>query len=265
MSPEYKVAYYIRVSREEQAKGYSPDGQKSTLDNWLKETGWRWVKTYQDEESGKNTERERFQEMLTDAKNGLFLGICMFDNDRFSRSTKDLLVIMDDLLTYGVKLHIYNLRHIDIYSEQGRFILTNFAAFSEFFRGQLASKIRVGVKQKMKNEWFGQAPYGYSIISDIIGNRKKNTRLIENPDEQSILTLMKQLKTEEKSYSEIANYLNENRVPTRLKRDGNKCSWYAGTVRNILLREEYRNYEKPEKNISQFDKTKGDQSSTQQV
>jgi site-specific DNA recombinase len=265
MSPEYKVAYYIRVSREEQAKGYSPDGQKSTLENWLKETGWRWMKTYQDEESGKNTQRERFQEMLTDAKNGLFNGICMFDNDRFSRSTKDLLNVMDDLLTYGVKLHIYNLRHIDIYSEQGRFILTNFAAFSEFFRGQLASKIRVGVKQKMKNEWFGQAPYGYTIISDTIGNRKKNTRLIKNDEEQNILTLMKQLKEEEKSYSEIANYLNENRIPTRLHREGNKCSWHASTVRNILMREEFKHYDKQERNISSINQTQGTQSSEQQM
>jgi site-specific DNA recombinase len=246
----YKVAYYVRVSREEQAKGYSPDGQRSTLDNWLKETGWHWVKTYQDEESGKNTQRERFQEMLVDAKNGVFNGICMFDNDRFSRSTKDLLNVMDDLLTYGVKLHIYNLRHIDIYSEQGRFILTNFAAFSEFFRGQLASKIRVGVKQKMKNEWFGQAPYGYSILSDTVGTRKKNTRLIKNEEEQKILTLMRELESEEKSYSEIASYLNNNRVPTRLKRDGNKCSWYAGTVRNILMREVGEGYGKKEKRFS---------------
>ncbi len=46
MTDEYKVAYYIRVSREEQAKGYSPDGQKSTLDSWLKETEWKWMKTY---------------------------------------------------------------------------------------------------------------------------------------------------------------------------------------------------------------------------
>jgi site-specific DNA recombinase len=246
MENTYKVAYYIRVSREEQAKGYSPDGQRSTLDNWLKETGWRWVKTYQDEESGKNTKREKFQEMISDAKNGLFSGICMFDNDRFSRSTKDLLNVMDDLLSYGVKLHIYNLKHIDIYSEQGRFILTNFAAFSEFFRGQLASKIRVGVKQKMKNEWFGQAPYGYTILSDIIGNRKKNTRLIENPDEQHIVTIMRELKAKEKSYSEIANYLNENRIPTRLKRNGNKCSWYPGTVRNILKREGDEPHQKTE-------------------
>ena len=265
MITDYKVAYYIRVSREEQAKGYSPEGQKSTLDSWLKETKWRWMKTYQDEESGKNIERERFQEMLIDAKNGLFNGICMFDNDRFSRSTKDLLNVMDDLLSYGVKLHIYNLRHIDIYSEQGRFILTNFAAFSEFFRGQLASKIRVGVKQKMKHEWFGQAPYGYSILSDTIGNRKKNTRLIRNEEEQNILTIMRQLKSEEKSYSEIAQYLNENRIPTRLKRNSNRCSWYATTVRNILTRPSHDIQEKKEDEFPPKNQAKSTQTSEESM
>jgi DNA invertase Pin-like site-specific DNA recombinase len=124
-------------------------------------------------------------------------------------------------------------------------MLTNLAAFSEFFRGQLATKIRAGVKQKMKNEWFGQAPYGYSILSDTIGARKKNTRLIENEEEQKILTIMRQLKTEEKSYSEIANYLNENGIPTRLKRDGNKCNWYPSTVRNILTRGVIKINQKP--------------------
>jgi len=253
MKKEYKVAYYIRVSREEQAKGYSPEGQKNTLDGWLSEKdGWRWVKTYKDETSGKDIKgRPRFQEMITDAKNQLFDGICVYDNDRFSRSTKDVLNIMDDLLSYGIKLHIYTLRHIDIYSDQGRFILTNFAAFSEFFRGQLASKIRVGVKQKMINEWFGKAPYGYTIVSDIVGNRKKNTRLVEDPKEQEILNIMKELKSEGKSYTEVANYLNEHKVKTRHTRNDKQSSWYASTVRNILIRSEVKLNEHEEEGISQ--------------
>lgn len=253
---KYRVAFYIRVSTGEQTKGYSLEGQKSILTSWAIQMGWTWVKTYFDEASAKDTKREKFQEMITDAKNGLFDGICIVDSDRFSRSTKDMLTLMDDLLAYDVKLHIHNLQHIDIYSEQGRFTLTNLAAFSEFFRGQLATKIRAGVKQKMKNEWFGQAPYGYTILSDTIGNRKKNTRLIENVEEQNILTLMRQLKAEEKSYSEIANYLNENRIPTRLKRAGNKCSWYSCTVRNILMREVDKKDEQKDKKFPPEDQTK---------
>jgi site-specific DNA recombinase len=248
MKDQYKVAYYIRVSREEQAKGYSPEGQKSTLDSWLTEKeNWRWVKTYKDETSGKDIKgREKFQEMIEDAKNQLFDGICVYDNDRFSRSTKDVLNIMDDLLSYGIKLHIYTLRHIDIYSDQGRFILTNFAAFSEFFRGQLASKIRVGVKQKMKSEWFGQAPYGYTQISDDIGGRKKNTRLIKNPEEQEVLKQMNKLRGECKSYSEIANYLNENKITTRFTRSDKQFHWHPSTVRNILIRPEVNQFDKKE-------------------
>lgn len=233
---KYRAAFYIRVSTGEQTKGYSLEGQKDILNAWAMEMEWKWVKTYYDEASAKDTKREKFQEMITDAKNGLFDGICIVDSDRFSRSTKDLLTVMDDLLAYSVKLHIHNLQHIDIYSEQGRFTLTNLAAFSEFFRGQLATKIRAGVKQKMKKEWFGQAPYGYSIVSDAEGSRKKNTHLVVNPTEQEVLTQMRTLKNQDKSYSEIAAILNKNSVPTRLQRNGNTCSWHACTVRNILTR-----------------------------
>ena len=157
---KYKVAFYIRVSKGEQTKGYSLEGQKSILESWANENQWKWVKTYFEEASAKDTNREKFQEMIIDAKNGLFDGICMVDSDRFSRSTKDLL-------KYGVKLHIHNLQHIDIYNEQGRLLLINLETYSKFFRGQLASKIRAGVKQKMKNEWFGQAPYGYLSLIHI--------------------------------------------------------------------------------------------------
>ena len=96
----------------------------------------------------------------------------------------------------------------------------------------------MGVKQKMKNEWFGKAPYGYIIESDVIGNRKKNTRLIENPEEQKVLTKMRELKSEGKSYTEIAQYLNENKIPTRHTRKDKQSDWYSTTVRNILLRPE---------------------------
>ncbi len=236
----YKVAFYIRVSIGEQTKGYSLEGQKSTLESWTEDMGWKWVKTYYDQASAKDLEREKFKEMITDAKNGLFDGVCMVDSDRFSRSTKDLLNVMDDLQTHRVKLHIHNLQHIDIYSDQGRFTLTNLAAFSEFFRGQLASKIRTGIKQKMKNEWFGQAPYGYTIISDVVGNRKRNTRLIENQEEQKVLTKMKNLRDKGKSYSEIATTLNNEGIPTRYTKEDKKSIWYSTTVRNILNRREVK-------------------------
>jgi len=242
---KYKVAYYIRVSIGEQIKGYSLEGQKSILDSWAKEMNWRWVKTYFEEASAKDLEREKFQEMITDAKNHLFDGILLVDSDRLSRSTNDLLKVTDDLLKHDIKLHIFNLKHIDIYSQQGRFILTNLASFSEFFRKQLSSKIKAGVKQKMKNEWFGQAPFGYTQVSDVIDGRKKNTRLILNTNEQQIINKMKDLRNQGQSYSEIADFLNKEGIPTRFSNNNNKKSWHPSTVRNILVRRE--NYIKDNK------------------
>jgi len=222
----------------EQSKGHGLEGQKSILETWAKGEGWKWVKTYYEEVGEKDPDQKKFQEMINDAKNGLFDGICMVDSDRFSRSTKDLLNVMDDLIKKRVKLHIYNLQHIDIYSEQGRVMLTNLAAYSEFFRGQLSSKIRAGVKQKMKSEWFGKAPYGYIIESDTVGNRKKNTRLIKNPEEQKTISKMRELRQKGNSYPEIAKYLNKSGIPTRHTRKDKQSDWYSTTVRNILLRPE---------------------------
>jgi len=234
----HKVAFYTRVSKKDQIRGYSLAGQESILKDWCKNKGWRWVKTYSEEANANNLDRNKLQELITDAKNGLFDGICVIDNDRLSRSTKDLLNIMDDLIKYNVKIHIHNLQHIDIYSEKGRFTLTNFAAFSEFFRKQLAVKIRTGVKEKMKSEWFGKAPYGYKIVSDKVGNRKQNTRLVENSEEQEILKLMTSLRDEGKSYNEIAEYLNIKGYKTRHTNKNKKSSWHPSTVRNILNRKE---------------------------
>ncbi len=237
---KYKVAFYTRVSKKDQVKGYSLSGQESILKTWANNKGWKWVKTYSEEANAKDLNRDKLREMITDAKNGLFDGICIIDNDRLSRSTNDLLTIMDDLLEYNIKIHIHNLQHLDIYSQKGRFTLTNFAAFSEFYRKQLAVKIRTGVKQKMKNEWFGQAPFGYKIISDEVGNRKKNTRLIANPEEQETLKIMRDLRNEGKSYNEIAEYLNVNGYKTRHSKKDKTSNWHSSTVRNILNRQEVK-------------------------
>ncbi len=235
---KYKVAYYLRENMREQSKRHSLEVQKSTLNDWIKDMGWKWVKTYYDGASAKDINFEKFQEMITDAKHGLFDGICMVDSDKINRSTKDLISIMDNLLNHGVRFHIYNLQHIDIYSEKGRFLLTNLTTYNEFFRGQLASKIRAGVKQKMKTEWFGQAPYGFTVLSDDIGGRKKNTRLVKNTEEQKVLNVMRKLRENGKSYSEIATSLNKDDIPTRYTRENKKSNWYSSTVRNILNRPE---------------------------
>jgi len=49
---------------------------------------------------------------------------------------------------------------------------------------------------------------------------------------------MKELRSEGKSYTEIAKYLNEHKIETRHTRIDKKSDWYSTTVRNILIRPE---------------------------
>jgi hypothetical protein len=49
---------------------------------------------------------------------------------------------------------------------------------------------------------------------------------------------MKKLRELGKSYSEIAESLNKDGIPTRYTKDDKKSSWYSSTVRNILNRKE---------------------------
>jgi hypothetical protein len=49
---------------------------------------------------------------------------------------------------------------------------------------------------------------------------------------------MKDLREQGQSYSEIADFLNKEGIPTRFTNNHNKKSWYPSTVRNILTRKE---------------------------
>lgn len=86
-----KVAIYIRVSTEDQAReGYSLDVQREYLESFAKRESLEVFKAYQDDEiSGYTTERPALKQLLKDAKQKKFdLGL-VYKIDRFSRNLKE--------------------------------------------------------------------------------------------------------------------------------------------------------------------------------
>lgn len=63
---------------------------------------------------------------------------------RLSRSVRDLLKIVDDLKTKGVKF-VSQKENIDTSTPQGRFILTIFSALSELEREQILQRQKEGI------------------------------------------------------------------------------------------------------------------------
>ena len=124
---------YIRVSTVEQ----NPARQEEIM----KEYGVE--KIFEEKVSGKNTkDRPEFNRMLEYVREGDMLYIESFS--RLSRSTQDLLKTVNILKEKGVVL-ISNKEKLDTNTPQGKFMLTVFAALSEFERENILERQREGI------------------------------------------------------------------------------------------------------------------------
>ena len=99
-----KIGIYIRVSTEDQVKeGYSLEAQKEYLETFAMREGYDAFKVYCDDGiSAYSTRRPALQQLLIDAKAKRFQLVLVYKIDRFSRNLKDLLMLVDELSSYGV-------------------------------------------------------------------------------------------------------------------------------------------------------------------
>lgn len=137
---------YVRVSTAEQ----NPARQMELM----KTLGVK--KIYQEKRSGKNTDRPQFNEMLSFLRDGDTLYVESFS--RLSRSTRDLLSTVATLTERGVNL-VSDKESFDTSTPQGKFVLTVFAALSEFERESILERQREGIEiAKAEGKYKGRKP-----------------------------------------------------------------------------------------------------------
>ena len=96
------VAGYIRVSSEEQTENYSIPEQQDIIESYCKVRSWNLIKCYIDGGyTGANTERPALNEFLEKA--GSYDAVVVYKIDRFSRSQKDMLNMIEILKEKGCK------------------------------------------------------------------------------------------------------------------------------------------------------------------
>lgn len=129
---------YVRVSTAEQNEARQIEAlKKHDIDIW-----------YTEKISAKNTNRPELQRMLADAQEGDTIFI--HDLSRLARSTKDLLIITDDLRERGIHLHS-NKENIDTATPTGKLMLTMIGAIAEFERQNLLDRQREGIAIAKRN------------------------------------------------------------------------------------------------------------------
>ena len=123
---------YVRVSTVEQNEARQVEAL----------TGYGIDRWYIEKISGKSMDRPKLKEMLAYAREGDTIYI--HDWSRISRSTKDLLALVDELRERGIHLVSHH-EGFDTSTPGGRLMLTVLAAINEFERTNMLERQREGI------------------------------------------------------------------------------------------------------------------------
>jgi len=224
-----ETGIYVRVSTEEQAnEGYSIRAQEQKLKDFARVKDWSIYKIYRDEGiSGKNiTERPAINEMLADIKSGNVQNVVVFKIDRLTRSTADLVYLVDFFNQYNCAFNSLS-ESIDTQTASGRMFIKIIGIFAEFERENIIERVKMGLEKKVKEGYsiFSWCPsYGYT--------REKGQKIqeIHEAEAQIVRDIFDMYVNQGMSLSKIAKGLNIQNVPTK-----NNSTWCSSLVRHVLL------------------------------
>ena len=234
MIKKLKVAIYVRVSTQEQAKeGYSIQEQIDRLTKYCEAMGWEVYKIYTDPGfSGADTKRPGLQAMIKDIKRGRVNKVVVYKLDRLSRSQKDTLnLIEDEFLKTGVDF-VSMSENFDTSTPFGRAIVGILAVFAQLEREQIKERMAMGKEARAKEgQWNGgqNSPLGYDYIDG---------ELVINPFEALQVKEMFELASQNVSSYRITELFNKKGYNTRYG------TWESSTIRRSLRSKVYLGYTK---------------------
>lgn len=196
-----KVAIYVRVSTEEQAKeGLSIGAQKDRCQAFCRARGWDVYKIYVDAGYSAGTvKRPAFQELLKDVESRLFNILLVYKIDRFSRRLKDLIDIFEELKENNVNFTSVT-EQIDTTTAMGEAFFQIIGVFAQLERGMVRERVEMAFERKINaGELLNRPPLGY---------RFENKKLVINEDEAQIVRQIFQMWADGIHYSEISKRFN---------------------------------------------------------
>jgi len=160
------AALYVRVSTDAQREeGYSIEAQQEMLIAYCVSRGIKDYRLYIDGGfSGSNIERPEMTRLIADIRLGRISHVIVYKLDRLSRSQKDTLYLIEDILIpHGVSFVSLN-ENMDTATPIGRAMLGIMSAFAQLERETIRERTRMGMRERVKSGLWpggGKIPFGY--------------------------------------------------------------------------------------------------------
>ena len=231
-----RVALYLRVSTEEQAKeGFSLGAQRQALEDHCMIYDYQIAKVYTDDGySGRNTKRPAYKQMMEEIDS--WDSILVLKMDRIHRNTRNFIEMMD-LLKKRHKGFISMQEKLDTETAMGNFFMTLMQSIAQLESEQIGERTRFGMKQKAESLSMNDDGKRTMGFTPPFGYRIEDGKLADDYDEQEIVSLIFELYANDETMDSICYSLNRQGLLTR---KGNP--WNKYNLRNILHNPVYAGY-----------------------
>jgi len=147
-----RAAIYARVSTCEQ----STESQLRDLRQYVAARGYTAVEYVDTGFSGAKQNRPALDRLMDDARKRRFDCILVWRFDRFARSTKHLLLALEEFRGLGVQFISYQ-ENIDTTSPLGQALFTIVSAVAQLERDLIRERVRAGLRNaRAKGKVFGR-------------------------------------------------------------------------------------------------------------
>ncbi len=232
-----RVAFYCRVSTEEQREGQTIDSQIAELERFARERKWTVVDVYKDEGwSGSLLARPALDQLRDHAHQGRFDAIVVNDVDRLARDVSHLGIVKRDLESRNVRVVFRKLPGEE--SPTHNLLINILGSFAEFERELITDRTRRGRRHKVevrKQHVGAIPPYGFKYISKLnSGGEPGHLEILA--DEAAIVRRMYHWVDQDAlSIQKVVARLNA--LGIRPRKGG--ARWQKSSVRRILRSEVY--------------------------
>ena len=237
----YKVGIYIRLSKEDEDRGYDDSesiiNQKVLLQEYVEKLGpeYELVDIYIDQGfTGTNFNRPEFKRMIEDIKQKKVNMVVTKDLSRLGREYIETGEYVEKWFPEN------NVRYVSITDGIDTFEVNNgnndIAPFksilNDMYSKDLSKKIRTALHtMQAQGKWVGgKLAMGYKR------DPNDKNKLVICEDEAYIVKMIFKMAYEGKNVGAIKNYLNENNIPTvHRSRYNQGTDWSSRTIKRMLV------------------------------